>query len=369
VLLYWTEIAAGLQAFAIFPHSPVENNQFFLMSHTEASMSDSATQAQNTPLLSVVIPMFNEGENVRGSVEAVCSQLRSSGRSFEVICVDDGSTDNTRAELELIARQMPEVRIAGYSANRGRGRALREGFTASRGAFVISIDADLSYHPRQILDLLKRLESPDSPDIVMASPYMPGGKTEGVSPFRLLVSRGGNLLLRQAMGRKYYTLTGIFRGYRRKVFDCIELYSDGKEIHLEIIAKAEAAGLQAVEVPAVLTSRRHGKSKLKLPLTVFSHLMFSFYEKPLLLFGVLGLVLTLTSLILAGYLFYLYLNAALNPTRPIVWLSVLLLLAGIQMASFAFISTQITLLKKELFRTQKEILLLQRDTQKDNRSQ
>ena len=60
------------------------------------------------------------------------------------------------------------------------------------------------------------------------------------------------------------------------------------------------------------------------------------------------------------YLFYLYLNAALNPTRPIVWLSVLLFLAGIQMASFAFISTQITLLKKELFRAQKEILLLQR---------
>jgi len=332
-------------------------------------MSDPAVQAQNFPFVSIVIPMFNEGKNARRSVETVCSELHSSGRSFEIICVDDGSTDNTRAELELIAQQTPEVRIIGYGINRGRGMALRQGFTASRGSFVISIDADLSYHPRQISELLKRLEAPDAPDIVIASPYMPGGKTEGVDPFRLLISRMGNFLLRQAMGRKYYTLTGIFRGYRHEVFDYIELYSDGKEIHLEIIAKAEAAGLQAVEVPAVLTSRRHGKSKLKLPLTVFSHLMFSFYEKPLLLFGVLGLVLTLTSLILAGYLFYLYLNAALNPTRPIVWLSVLLLLAGIQMASFAFISTQITLLKKELFRTQKEILLLQRDSKKDNRGQ
>ena len=95
--------------------------------------------------------------------------------------------------------------------------------------------------------------------------------------------------------------------------------------------------------------------------------MFSFYERPILLFGMLGLVLTLTALILGCYLFYLYLNAALNPTRPIVWLSVLLLLTGIQMASFAFISTQITMLKKELFRTQKEILLLQRGTAKDNK--
>lgn len=332
-------------------------------------MSSPAVQAQNSPFVSIVIPMFNEGENARRSVEKVCSELHSTGRSFEVICVDDGSTDNTRAELELVAQQSPEVRIIGYGINRGRGMALRQGFTASRGSFVISIDADLSYHPRQITDLLKRLEAPDAPDIVIASPYMPGGKTEGVDPFRLLISRTANLLLRQAMGRKYYTLTGIFRGYKREVFDYIELYSDGKEIHMEIIAKAEAAGLQVVEVPAVLTSRRHGKSKLKLPMTVFSHLMFSFYERPILLFGVLGLVLTLSSLILAGYLFYLYLNAALNPTRPIVWLSVLLLLAGIQMASFAFISTQITLLKKELFRTQKEILLLQRDSQKDNRSQ
>ncbi len=332
-------------------------------------MSSPAVQAQNSPFVSIVIPMFNEGENARRSVEKVCSELHSTGRSFEVICVDDGSTDNTRAELELIAQQSPEVRIIGYGINRGRGMALRQGFTASRGSFVISIDADLSYHPRQITDLLKRLEAPDAPDIVIASPYMPGGKTEGVDPFRLLISRTANLLLRHAMGRKYYTLTGIFRGYKREVFGCIELYSDGKEIHMEIIAKAEAAGLQAVEVPAVLTSRRHGKSKLKLPRTVFSHLMFSFYERPILLFGVLGLVLTLSSLILAGYLFYLYMNAALNPTRPIVWLSVLLLLAGIQMASFAFISTQITLLKKELFRTQKEILLLQRDSQKDNKSQ
>jgi len=332
-------------------------------------MSDPAVQRQNQPYLSIVIPMFNEGKGARRSVETICSELRSTGRSFEIICVDDGSTDNTRAELELAGQQISELRIIGYEMNRGRGVALRQGFSASRGKFVISIDADLSYHPEQINNLLKRLESPDSPDIVIASPYMPGGKTEGVNPFRLLISRAANLLLRQAMGRKYYTLTGIFRGYRRKVFDCIELYSGGKEIHLEIIAKAEAAGLQVAEVPAVLTSRRHGKSKLRLPTTVFSHLMFSFYEKPLLLFGLLGLVLTLTSVILAGYLFYLYLNSALNPTRPIVWLSVLLLLAGIQMASFAFISTQITLLKKELFRTQKEILLLGRDTRKDNRSQ
>ena len=195
---------------------------------------------------------------------------------------------------------------------------------------------------------------------MLASPYMPGGRTEGVDPARLLISRAGNILLRQAMGKRYWTLTGIFRAYRRSVFDCIELYSDSKEIHLEIVAKAEASGLRIVEIPAVLAGRKLGKSKLRFRMTALSHLMFSFYERPILLFGVVGLALTVAALGIAGYLFYLYWIEKLNPTRPIVWLSVILLLTGIQIAGFAFISTQVSLLKRELFRTQKEVLLLRR---------
>jgi len=317
------------------------------------------------PRLSIVIPMFNEGENARSCLARVCEAVREMGVAFEVICVDDGSTDNTLSELEAASAEHPEVRVAGLPVNYGRGRALREGFARALGRYVVSIDADLSYDPSQIAALMRRMEEPDTPDVVIASPYMPGGRTEGVELFRLLISRAANVLLRQAMGRRYYTLTGIFRAYRRDVFDRIELYSDGKEIHLEIVARAEAAGLRLVEVPAVLASRKRGRSKLKLRMTAFSHLMFSFYERPLLLFGVVGLVLTVASLILGGYLFNLYLNHSLNPTRPIVWLSVLLLLAGIQMASFAFISTQITLLKKELFRTQKVILLLRSEKRRD----
>ena len=312
----------------------------------------------DTPQVSVIIPMYNEGANVRDTVASVCRELRSVGAGFEVVCVDDGSTDSTRAELENLAREVAELKVAGYPINRGRGRALREGFAAARGKYLVSIDADLSYHPRHILEIVSRLEARDAPDIVMVSPYMPGGRTEGVNPLRLFISRCANILLRQAMGRRYFTMTGILRGYRREVFDSIDLMSDAKEIHLEIVAKAEAAGLEVVEIPAVLTSRKGGSSKLKLRLTLISHLMFTFNERPILLFGVLGLVLTVCALAMGAYLFYLYLNAALNPTRPMVWLSVLLLLAGIQMASFAFISTQITLLKKELFRTQKEVLSL-----------
>ncbi|MEA1996425.1 MAG: glycosyltransferase [Gemmatimonadota bacterium] len=326
--------------------------------------------AGGSPEVSVVIPMYNEGDHVHRSVRAVCEELRrSSGYGpFEVVCVDDGSTDSTREELERLSGEIEEVRVVGYESNCGRGRALREGFSAARGSFIVSIDADLSYHPGQIVSLVQRLKQPDRPDVVIASPYMPGGKTDGVDFFRLIVSRAANVLLRQAMGRKYYTLTGIFRGYRREVFDQLDLYSDGKEIHLEIVARAEASGLRLVEVPAVLKSRKHGASKLKLRLTVVSHLMFSFYERPILLFGMLGLVLTLCSLAIGGYLVYLYWISALNPTRPLVWLSILLLLSGIQVASFAFISTQITVLKKEIFRIQKEVLLFQKALKREKSS-
>ncbi|MBN2288455.1 MAG: glycosyltransferase [Candidatus Glassbacteria bacterium] len=328
-------------------------------------MNQPAASSGDIPLVSVIIPMYNEGTNVRRTVAAVRREMHASGSGFEVVCVDDGSTDSTRAELEKLASEVPELKVAGYPHNQGRGRALREGFKAARGKFLVSIDADLSYHPHHIPEIVSRLEAADAPDVVMASPYMPGGRTSGVNPLRLVISRCANIILRQAMGRRYFTLTGILRGYRREVFDCIELMSNDKEIHLEIVAKAEAVGLRVVEIPAVLTSRKSGSSKLRLRLTTVSHLMFSFYERPLLLFGVVGLVLTACALAMGAYLFHLYLNAALNPTRPMIWLSVLLLLAGIQMASFAFISTQITLLKKELFRTQKEILLLKAEVSRE----
>ena len=103
------------------------------------------------PRLSIIIPMYNEGENVRLTLDSVLSVLRPTGSSFELVCVDDGSTDNTREVLSELTSGIPELRLAGYSANRGRGYALRTGFAAASGEFIVSIDADMSYHPQQIL--------------------------------------------------------------------------------------------------------------------------------------------------------------------------------------------------------------------------
>ncbi|MBW7995314.1 MAG: glycosyltransferase family 2 protein, partial [Candidatus Glassbacteria bacterium] len=189
-------------------------------------MAESTGTTDSSPDLSVIIPMYNESDNVGRTIDSVRSTLRAAGERFEVICVDDGSSDNTRAELERIAGEHGDVRVVSYVPNRGRGHALRTGFSQARGKYLVSVDADLSYSPDQILNLLNRLRQPDRPDIVIGSPYMPGGRTEGVRPVRLFISRCANILLRQAMGRRYYTVTGIFRGYRREALDCFELYSD-----------------------------------------------------------------------------------------------------------------------------------------------
>src|SRR5208337_3314788 len=97
------------------------------------------------------------------------------------------------------------------------------------------------------------------------------GGVENVPFLRLWVSKLGNKILRQVMPNRIYTSTGIFRAYQRKVLDSLELESDGKEIHLEILSKAMALGFKVKEVPAILTSRKKGRSKFKFKKTTASH--------------------------------------------------------------------------------------------------
>ncbi|RPJ12036.1 MAG: glycosyltransferase family 2 protein, partial [Deltaproteobacteria bacterium] len=167
--------------------------------------------------LSVVIPMFNEEENVEGTLKRIEEALVGYEGAYDLIAVNDGSTDNTLKILERVAAQNKRVKVVSYPRNSGRGRALREGFKASSGEIVVSIDADLSYAPHYIVDLVEALRSEEDVDFVLASPYMPGGGVENVPFSRLWVSKLGNKILRITMPNRIYTSTGIFLAYRRKV--------------------------------------------------------------------------------------------------------------------------------------------------------
>ena len=241
--------------------------------------------------LSIVIPMFNEAENAEETLKKVEEALLPFEGSYEIIPVNDGSSDHTHQILERIAAaKNGKIKVVSYPRNFGRGKALRTGFKASSGEIIVSIDADLSDAPHYIKDLIEVLNGDPDIDLVLASPYMPGGGVENVPFSRLWISKLGNKILRFAMPNRIYTSTGIFRAYRRKVLDSLELESDGKEIHLEILSKAIALGFRVKEFPAILTSRKKGRSKFKFKKTAISHLVFSVFEKPMIIFGFLGLI-------------------------------------------------------------------------------
>jgi glycosyltransferase involved in cell wall biosynthesis len=311
--------------------------------------------------LSIVIPMFNEAENVEATLSQVEESLVSFQGTYEIIVVNDGSLDNTLENLEKVAAQNGKVRVVSHSKNIGRGMALRTGFKESKGEIVVSIDADLSYDPRYILDFLKTLRTEQDIDFVLASPYMPGGGVQNVPFLRLWISKLGNKILRLAMPNRIYTSTGIFRAYRRKVLDSLELESDGKEIHLEILSKALALGYRVKELPAILTGRKRGKSKFKFRKTTISHLVFSVFEKPMMIFGFLGLLTLGIGLLIGIYVAYLRFSGTLTPGRPLITFAILLILGGIQILSFGFIALQIVSLRREILRIQKENLELRKE--------
>jgi glycosyltransferase involved in cell wall biosynthesis len=311
--------------------------------------------------LSIVIPMYNEAENVKTTLARVEETLASFQGTYEIVAVDDGSRDHTHATLREAASQNGHLKVVSYSRNTGRGMALRKGFRASEGEIVVSIDADLSYDPAYILDLVETLQKEEEIDVILASPYMPGGGVQDVPFLRLWISKLGNRILRFAMPNRIYTSTGIFRAYRRRVLESLELESDGKEIHLEILSKVIALGYRVKEIPAVLTSRKKGKSKFKFRKTALSHLVFSFFEKPMMIFGFLGLVTLGTGSVIGLYVGYLRFAGTLTPGRPLITFALLLILAGVQILSFGFIAIQIVSLRREILRIQRENLELRRE--------
>lgn len=311
--------------------------------------------------ISVIIPMYNEEENVVRTLGKIENVLKD--YDYEILIIDDGSVDDTFELASEYGSKNQHVHVLQHAVNKGRGRAIITGFENVDGDIIVTTDADLSYEEMHIPKLINALIADESADMIVASPYMSGGKAEDVPHLRLWVSKVANKFIGYAMGRNLSTVTSIMRAYRREVIDSIELESDGKEIHLEILSKATALGYKIIETPAILRGRKLGKSKFKFRATAISHILFSFYEKPMILFGGIGLFLCTIGLLAAVYLFYLYLINALNPERPLMLFMVLMILMGILTFVFGFIATQITLLKREIYIIQKENRLIRKKLQ------
>jgi dolichol-phosphate mannosyltransferase len=310
--------------------------------------------------VSVIVPMFNEEENATKTLERLSSILDSADKRWEIIIVDDGSTDNTKKLVEGYSHLYGGIKLFSHAPNQGRGKALRVGFQQAQGKIICTTDADLSYDERYIVKMIKLLEQNQDVDMVIGSPYTEGGKAEGVPFFRLLLSKLGNKILGFAMpygscGKgKLSTVTGVLRAYRRGCIRSLELESDGKEIHLEILSKALSMGYKVLEMPAILKARKKGKSKFKFKTTALSHIIFSFFEKPIILFGLIGLFMIFLGFCGGVYVIYLWQKGTLNPNRPLMTLIVLLVISGIQVLLFGFLGTQLVHLRKEIYKIQRE---------------
>ena len=310
--------------------------------------------------ISVIIPMYNEEDNVLRTLLEVNSVMKDYN-DYEIIVVDDGSEDDTFRLAEEVSSHNPHVCVYKQPVNMGMGRALRTGFEKSDGDIIITIDADLSYSPSHIPKLASELIDDETIDIAVGSPYMKGGDVKNVPFSRLFISKIANKFVGYSMPENLSTVTSVLRAYRREVLESMDLESNGTNINLEILSKAIATRYKIKEVPAVLEGRELGKSKLKFRSKTISHVIFSLNEKPMILFGVIGLFLCLIGFIGGIYLFYQYIIGTLDPTRPLIIFSVLMIISGIQILIFGFVATQISLLKREIYIIQKENRLIRKN--------
>jgi dolichol-phosphate mannosyltransferase len=224
--------------------------------------------------LSIVIPCYNEAQNVPFIAEQLFPMVEqwSQNGAVQVVLVDDGSTDDTLARLHELVGDRPWVQVVSHGQNRGLGAAVRTGFAHAQGDVIVTTDSDGTYPFAEIPRLLERL-TPDV-DIVVASPYHPQGRVEGVVAYRLVLSQGASLLYRLLLDWRLHTYTSLFRAYRRQVVERVPSDANGFLMPAEFLAHAILLGCRVVEYPTVLHVRRHGQSKARVARIVLAHLRF-----------------------------------------------------------------------------------------------
>jgi glycosyltransferase involved in cell wall biosynthesis len=265
---------------------------------------------ETAPKLSVVVAAYNEEPVIRRNLERIVQSLASQEAcTWELVCVDDGSTDRTGELMDDFAAGSDRIRVLHHRRNFGQGRALRTAFDAARGEVIVTLDADLSYGPEYIVKLADALAEQNA-EIALASPYMPGGRVENVPFHRRFLSRLGNRYLARMSHYRISTSTCAVRAYRREVLDAIALTSDGMELQLEVLMKAAMRRFRVCEVPADLVWAKEKAaeagfrraSKMRILQTIRLYLLMGWLSRPAMVFAVVSALLLLPGLYMAGVL-------------------------------------------------------------------
>jgi dolichol-phosphate mannosyltransferase len=213
----------------------------------------------------VVVPTYDEAENVGPLLEALLRTFDDRGLPARVLIVDDGSPDGTADLAEAVARRDPRVAVLRRPAKEGIGPAYRAGFKAALAggaALVVEMDCDFSHDPGRVPDLVAAARDAD---LVLGSRYVPGGGVARWGVVRRAISRGGCWYARRVLGVGVRDLTGGFKCFRRPVLEAIPLDrvgGAGYVFQVEMTYRALLAGFRVAEVPIVFTEREHGRSKM-----------------------------------------------------------------------------------------------------------
>jgi glycosyltransferase involved in cell wall biosynthesis len=255
------------------------------------------------PLVSVVVPAYNESLKIAGSLETIHSYMTALDDRwrFELLVVDDGSADATGELVEAFAAHHSHTRIVTHFTNMGIGQSLRDGFAAAAGDIIVVFDSDLSYsvdHIGQMLDTM----AATNVGIVLASPYMKGGQVTAVPWQREVMSKQANRMLAASSQYHVKTVTGMVRAYRASFVKSLSLKSMGPEINTEILYKAQVMRVRVEEIPAHLDwsdqAERMASRKISFKVSTTSKLLVfsSFLYRPIWFFIVPGLILLAVSM-------------------------------------------------------------------------
>ncbi|MEA3449194.1 MAG: glycosyltransferase family 2 protein [Bacteroidota bacterium] len=283
------------------------------------------------PYLSLIIPVYNEEESLRSLFDAIFATLNQQSYSYEIICTDDGSTDESFVLLSNIAKNNKQVKIIRFRKNFGQTAAMDAGINYSNGKIIVFLDADMQNDPSDIPTLLRKIE--EGYDI--ASGWRTNRKDKLF--FRKIPSKLANSLIRRLSGVKIHDLGCSLKAYRRDIIKDIHLYG---EMHRFLPLIAARRGAKIVELPVKHHARKHGKSHYNLNRTFKVILDFltvqfitAYSTKPIYLYGGSALLSLFLGLLsgLAVILMKIFYNTDMTG-NPFLLMTVLFMLITIILA-------------------------------------
>lgn len=304
----------------------------FPMNSSDITMIDSRD-------LSIIIPINNEEGNIVPLYQKLFEQLQRIQRSYEIIIVDDGSTDSTFEKITQLHTQDPRIKIIKFRKNFGKSTALNVAFQYVKGQIIITMDGDLQDDPEEIPQFLAKIE--EGFDLVS------GWKYPRFDPFtKTIPSKFFNKLTCLFMGVDLHDFNCGFKAYKRVVVKNIQLYG---EMHRYIPALAAWNGFKITEIKIKHHPRHSGKSKYGFSRLIKGFLdlitvkfLTNYASRPLHVFGVPGIISFLVGFVIGLYLVILkYLENAQLSERPLLMLSVLLMVIGFQFVSMGLLGEMI----------------------------